>query len=154
MPQVRDPTTATRRTATGRLVRALDGGSHAVDARNASGADGKRGRRQAAMRSSTGMEDSRRIRVKRQCDETMRNVNRSSHQPDALEQCQVRGRTLKSICGLPPAVGQLTLTMHDIVDFVGKDTDCKFVHSCSYKGCGQAHSASTHMQGQSYNHTR
>ena len=43
---------------------------------------------------------------------------------------------------------------HDIVDFVGKDTDCKFVHSCSYKGCGQAHSASTHMQGQSYNHTR
>ena len=33
-------------------------------------------------------------------------------------------------------------------------TDCKFLHSCSYKGCGQAHSASTHMQGQSYNHAR
>ena len=36
-------------------------------------------------------------------------------------------------------------------------TDCKFVHSCSYKGCGQSHSASTHMQpmqGQSNTHAR
>ena len=34
-------------------------------------------------------------------------------------------------------------------------TDCKFVHACSYKGCGQSHSASTHMQpiqGQSNTH--
>ena len=36
-------------------------------------------------------------------------------------------------------------------------TDCKFVHSCSYKGCGHSHSASTHMQptqGQSNTHAR
>ena len=36
-------------------------------------------------------------------------------------------------------------------------TDCKFVHSCSYKGCGQSHSASTHMQptqGHSNTHAR
>ena len=52
------------------------------------------------------------------------------------------------------ASGRSAHPYHGNVDFVGKYTDCKFVHSCSYNGCGQAHSASTHMQGQSYNHTR
>ena len=66
--------------------------------------------------------------------------------PDAWQDPQIHLRSAAS--------GRSAHPYHGNVDFVGKYIDCKFVHSCSYKGCGQARSASTHMQGQSYNHTR